>query len=324
MRRENKFLMINALIFIVLGVVVTILFSSYYPLDRDDQIFNEVITLENTEILNALPSTKDFLVVNKKYDAINQQGDMIGLVYEVVARNGYSISDEKTYGEIRLYVGIKDDKVYVEIITLEQTSNYLGNIQHYIETSFQGVHYEEIASIVPLNAADISTGASATDSTTLIKTMVTEVIMIAYDLVEEDPYHTYFETGYMMYEDASFESEVILSKWIIENQGYIYIIEQTGPYDDNYSEELQQGSITLHLIFDNEDRLLGILIPEEAYGHTTSFMNRNAEYLELFEGLTLIEMADIVNQNTDLSTGATWSKELIESMILAVISEVSE
>lgn len=321
MSKENIRLIFNTVGMFVLVITLILIYQSVYPKNIEDQIFNEIITLENSELIEALPSTKDFIVVHKKYDALNRQEQTIGVVYEVVARNGYVYDGSKTYGEIKLYVGIKEDIVYVEQFQLEQTAIYIADIRHYIEENFQGVLYTEIETIAPENVADLNAGATASDSTTLIKNMVLEVINIEYDLKQPEPYEAYYGEGYEITDTQTYENSLLQTKFTIGTSGYIYVVTGSGPYL-GFDNEIYNGSITIEVLFDNNDEILEILLPEDLYGHTKSFSTRNSDYLASFKGLTLNEIQTMIDDSADLQTGATGSRELIDVLLEALINEV--
>ena len=322
MSKENIKLIINAVGILLLVSVFIIVYQNVYPKDVEDKIFNEVITLENSELIEALPSTRDFLVVHKKYDAVNRQDQVIGVVYEVVARNGYVLDSQKTYGEIKLYVGIKDDYIYVEQFQLEQTAVYVANIRHYIETNFQGVLYSKVEEIMPENVADLASGATASDSTTLIKDMVLEVINIEYDLKQAEPYEAYYGEGYEITDTLTYSDSLLKTKLTIGTSGYVYILTGNGTYI-GFDDVVYDGSITIEVLFDSNDEILEILLPEELYGHTKSYSARNSNYLASFKGLTLDDIQAIIDDSADIKTGATGSRDLIDVLLEALVSEVT-
>jgi len=321
MSKENIKLIINAVGILLLISVFIIVYQNVYPRNVEDKIFNQVITLENSELIEALPSTRDFLVVHKKYDAVNRQNQTIGVIYEVVARNGYVLDSQKTYGEIKLYVGIKDNHVYVEQFQLEQSAVYVANIRHYIETHFQGVLYSEVELIMPENIADLASGATASDSTTLIKEMVLEVINVEYDLKQPEPYEAYYGEDYEITDTQAFSDSLLKTKLTVGSLGYVYILTGNGTYI-GFDDVVYDGSITIEVLFDSNNEILEILLPEDAYGHTKSFSARNNDYLASFKGLTLSEIKTMIDDSVDIKTGATGSKDLIDVLLEALVNEV--
>lgn len=322
MTKENMGLLRNALLMVIVFALLLIAYERLYPKTIEEKLFNEMVTFEQGKILETLPSKSEYMVVYKKYDAINQQQEKVGVVYEVVARNGYVFDDTKSFGEIRLLVGFKEDAVYVKHIVLEQSAQYVSDIRHYIEMNFQGIMYTEIESIEPENVADLSSGATASDSTTLIKRMVLEAIAVEYNLISSAPYDPYFGEGYEVTNEVTYNDGLIQKQLTIGNLGYVYVLTTTGVYE-GYGGEEYEGSITIEVLFSAEDKILAVLVPEATYGHTISFLARNETYLNEFIGLTIGDIEDVVDDNIDLMTGATWSKAVIDTLLRALASEVS-
>lgn len=177
MSKENRYLLINSLGLLILGLVVIFVYSTYIPLEPKDKLFNQVVTFDEVMILNEMPTIGHFEVVHSVQDVLNLQGDKIGVVYHVYARNGYIETPQDDFGHIELLVGITlDNKVYVEIVKLSQTSTYNVAIQDYINEYYQGFSFSELIGIPVVNVEDLEAGTTASRSSGSIKNLVAMAI----------------------------------------------------------------------------------------------------------------------------------------------------
>lgn len=177
MSRENMFLVINTLILVVLGSIFVLIYSTYIPNEPQDRLFNQVITLDEAVVINDLPTIGHYEVLHSVQNAYNLQGDKVGTVYHVFARNGYIENQNDEYGYIELLIGIDlDQKVFVEIVVLQQTSIYNVGIQNYIYEYYQGFSFSQLIHIPVVNVEDLEAGVTASRSTGTIKSLVSKAI----------------------------------------------------------------------------------------------------------------------------------------------------
>ncbi len=177
MKKQNLFLMINAVILLVISLGFLLAYQNAVPRDPEDKLFSQMVTLEDEEILTNIPTIGFYSIVHKVQIAYNAQGDKVGTVYTVMAKNGYNFNSAEEFGYIELLVGIDlDNKVYVQPLKLEQTSTYVGGIQDYVYEYFQGFAFDYLLLIPVVNVGDLEAGATASQSTGLVKTLVAMAI----------------------------------------------------------------------------------------------------------------------------------------------------
>jgi hypothetical protein len=177
MKKQNLFLMINAVILLVISLIFLFTYQNAIPKDPEDKLFSQMITLEDEEIITNVPTIGFYSIVNKVQIAYNAKGDKVGTVYTVIARNGYKFDSADEFGYIELLVGIDlDNKVYVQPVRIEQTSTYVGGIQDYIYEYFQGFSFDYLMLIPVVNVGDLEAGATASESTGLVKSLVAMAI----------------------------------------------------------------------------------------------------------------------------------------------------
>lgn len=312
MSRQNKWLLINTGIILIVSLIVVMLISNVFPTTQEDKLFDQVITLVEIEEIETKPNG-DYAIISMHYEAVNNQDDVVGDVYLLEIKNGY--------GMMSLYVGIQEDRIYTQNIILDQTSIYLKNIQHFIQAELNGIDYDDLLKVRPLDAAyDLDSGATATDSTSQILELVKKAVDIHFDLYVDDPYIAYYGEAYTKVLDSTFTSASV-EKYIINGNQTVYTISGTGTYEGY--EETKSGSITIDVLLDENNQILGILFPENLYGHTLSFLSRNASYINYFVGRNISEIYVILSSYDDLTTGATGSKELVETLLQTLFNEVS-
>lgn len=177
MKKQNLFLIINAVILLVISLGFLFTYQNAIPKDPEDKLFNQMVTLEDEEIINNVPSIGHYTIVHKVQTAYNAKGNKVGTVYTVMAKNSYKFDPADDFGYIELLVGIDlDNKVYVQPLKIEQTSTYVGGIQDYIYEYFQGFTFDYLLLIPVVNVGDLEAGATASQSTSLVKTLVSMAI----------------------------------------------------------------------------------------------------------------------------------------------------
>ncbi|PKK98794.1 MAG: hypothetical protein CVV57_04750 [Tenericutes bacterium HGW-Tenericutes-2] len=177
MKKQNLFLMINAVVLLVISLIFLFAFQNVLPKDPEDKLFNQMVTLEDEEIINNVPSIGHYTIIHKVQTAYNAKGNKVGTVYTVMAKNGYKFNPSDEFGYIELLVGVDlDNKVYVQPVKIEQTSTYVGGIQDYIYEYFQGFTFDYLLLIPVVNVGDLEAGATASESTGLVKSLVAMAI----------------------------------------------------------------------------------------------------------------------------------------------------
>src|SRR5690554_6050145 len=124
MNRENKFLLLNTLILLVIGLLVILVYSNLAVTTKADKIFNTKVKLESVD--GNLPTK-----MNEAYD-----------VYKGNLKVGqyFDVSESNDYGTINLVIGINTDN---EIVGVYQAIN-----QNYPELHHQEEVYLFIEALI--------------------------------------------------------------------------------------------------------------------------------------------------------------------------------
>jgi hypothetical protein len=336
MKRENLLLLINFSIMVLIGIVFGLVYQANVMSDPEDQLFNQKVELVDEVKLASIPqmsaTSSNFAMVDMKWNAVDKNDEKVGTVYHAVIKNSFSLSGSGVdYGFIELLIGFsEEDKVYVQYLTVYQSSWAVVGVQKYIQDYYDG---EDILNIqgIPSFDADIVAGATqnpATVSTDAIKEIVMEALILEYPELEEiNPYEELFGIeNYQFEDDATFtETTYITDKRLVtdgtDQIGYVYSVTGTGEYQDGDSD-----SILIEIVFDSDDRILGFVLPDETYNHSGgSFRSKNEQYLENYVGLLISEIqAEVDAQNsTDVTSGASNTRALIDELLEAFVSEVN-
>lgn len=310
----------NAMVALLFVVIFLVIYGRTVPQKTEDHIFNQVVTLKNEIIIESIPQTNAYAIIKASYDAHSVSDEVIGTVYELHIKNAYAKNSSKSYGEIKVYLGIDTGGyIFVEVMILEQTSIYLENITYFISSALRQITLEELEKTIPYDAGvDLNTGATATDSTSTLLNLVIKAARIHFGTDIKDPWVSFFGEDYEVINDTNVYNTVI--SYVIKDVGFVYEVTKTGPYEGY--EGTSSGSITLQILVDVNKKIIGIIPVLEHYKHTSSYLSRNQAHLDGFIGLTLSEVRSYLNQNSDLKTGATGSKELMDQIFEILIDEV--
>ncbi|RJX25151.1 MAG: hypothetical protein C4537_05125 [Acholeplasma sp.] len=327
--KQNTWLLINTGILLVIAVIFILANESIVPKEPKDFLFDRVIELRNeTDVERALLSG-GYAIVDYKVEAY--AGDtFLGTVYNVKVKNGYTYSDDYEFGMIELWVAIDPaGDVHVQVVELIQSDWTVKGIQNYIYQYYQGLPYAEVGNIPEYDAADLTAGATATDSTGTIQEIIQKAIDIHYDLIVDDPLVTLYGEGYVISDDETFvPTALVVNREIVKNSsnvdiGYVYTLTGAGDYD-NGQEVVTGHTITLKVAFDVDDQVIGVVIPEELYGHTAgSRLTKIQNYADLLIGKTVSEFAAALSNPGDLVSGVTYTKDLVDVLIEALVEEVN-
>ncbi|AUD64310.1 hypothetical protein BK011_00875 [Tenericutes bacterium MZ-XQ] len=336
MKRENLLLLINFSIMALIGLVFILIYQSNVMIDVEDQLFNQKVELVDGTKLATLPqmseNSSNFSMVDMKWNAVDKNDEKVGTVYHAVIKNSFTLSGSGLdYGLIELLIGFsEDDKVYVEYIGVYQSQWAIVGIQKYIQDYYNGVDILSIQGI-PSFDADIVAGATenpANVSTDQIKEIVMKALILEYPELEEvNPYEELFGIeNYQFEDDATFVvTEHVTDKRIVTdgtNQiGYVYSLTGSGEYQGG-----DDASIVIEIVFGSDDTILGFVLPEETYNHSGgSFKSKNEEYLENYIGLLISEIQAEVDagNSTDVTSGASNTRALIDELLEAFVSEVN-
>lgn len=327
--KQNRWLLINTGIILALAALFLVLIETVVPREPQDFLFGKVVELKNETDVERAPLTGGYAIVDYKTEAYSGS-TFLGTVYNVKIKNSYTYSEDDEFGMIELLVAIDPaGKVNVQIVQLNQSDWTVKGIQRYITGTYQGIPYTSVASIAPYDAADLTAGVTATDSTGSIKAIIQKAIDIHYDLIVDDPFVTIYGEGYVISNDTTFvPSSLVVKREIVKNAsnvdiGYVYTLTGAGDYDNG--QELVVGhTITLKFAFDVDDILLGVVIPEELYGHTAgNRLTKIQSYVNLLVGKNATEFDAALANPGDIVSGVTYTKDLVDILIDALVDEVN-
>ena len=327
--KQNRWLLINTGIILALAALFLVLIETVVPREPQDFLFGKVVELKNETDVERAPLTGGYAIVDYKTEAYSGS-TFLGTVYNVKIKNSYTYSEDDEFGMIELLVAIDPaGKVNVQIVQLNQSDWTVKGIQRYITETYQGIPYTSVASIAPYDAADLTAGVTATDSTGSIKAIIQKAIDIHYDLIVDDPFVTIYGEGYVISNDTTFvPSSLVVKREIVKNAsnvdiGYVYTLTGAGDYDNG--QELVVGhTITVKFAFDVDDILLGVVIPEELYGHTAgNRLTKIQNYVNLLVGKNATEFDAALANPGDIVSGVTYTKDLVDILIDALVDEVN-
>ena len=329
MNKQNLWLLINTGIILVLTAVFLVLNATSIPKEPKDFLFGKVIELKNQTDIERAPLQGSYAIVDYKEEAYAGK-TFLGTVYNVKIRNGYTLSEDYEFGFIELLVAIDPaGKVFVQVVELNQSDWTVKGIQAYIYETYKGIAYGDVSGIPSYDAADITAGVTATDSTGAIKDIIQKAIDIHYDLIVDDPFVTIYGEGYVITDDSAFvPTTYVVKREIVKNAsnvdlGYVYTLTGAGDYD-NGQEIVSGHTVTLQVAFNVDDEVLGVVIPEELYGHTYGTRSAKIQsYLDLLVGKTVTEFVTTLNGGADLVANVTGTKDLVDILIDALIQEVN-
>ena len=261
--------------------------------------------LEGIDSFTELSIEQDPATIISKVEGKDSSNAVLGYIYEAYTTN--------KFGYMRLVISIDASGTILgaDFIEINQTYNVEGtktNLSLYVGT--------KIADMAP--SGDLIAGA--TGSLTSLKALLSDVATAHANTVvaPDDPYEAWFGEGYVM--DAEVDptftpTAQVLSKYLVRNSnseiiGAFYHLTGTGEYNsyDQYS-----GTINLYIGLDVDGTILGIDLPKEEYGHTTStvFYGKVISYVATIVG----DHIESFDGQDDLTAGASNSRTLVDSML---------
>jgi hypothetical protein len=175
MKKQNLSLLINAVILVLISAVFLFIYATQVPKDLDDKLFGQVVTLGEARVITNEPPFGHYTIVHTAQDAFNNQGQKLGVVYNVKSKYNYFNPNDPGYIELLVAVD-NQQKITVQIVSLKQTETYTAGLQNYVFEYFQGFGLDQIILIPILNLEEPDAGATASASTGKIKELVTMVI----------------------------------------------------------------------------------------------------------------------------------------------------
>jgi Na+-translocating ferredoxin:NAD+ oxidoreductase RnfG subunit len=236
----------------------------------------------------------------------------------------YTASGNNQHGSISIVVSVDaTGKILgASILSINQTKGIADT-----ESNLKSFIGAQIGSSNPLG--DIISGV--TNSLNTVKALLND-ISVAHGLlatVPSSPYAALYGEGYVLSDDSTFvPSAYVVKREIVKNAsnveiGYIYTLTGAGDYD-NGQEVVSGHTITLRVAFNMDDDVLGIIVPAELYGHTAgNRLTKIQNYVNLLVGKNASEFQAGLSNPGDLVSGVTYTKDLVDILIDALIDEVN-
>lgn len=298
-----------AVVAIVCGIMISAVNAITAPI-----IENNILKAQAAAYQLVLPSGETFTeIVNEEFPETvltvveaKAGANVVGYIYTAYTTNKFG------YMRLVVAVGPTGTILGADFIDINQTYQVDGtrtNLSLYVGSP--------ITSIAP--SGDIVTGA--TGSLNSLKGLLADVAT-SHALVvvaPADPYEAWFGAGYSMEIDATFvPTTQVLEKSIVRNAsdeviGAYYHLRGTAEYN---SEQGSAGTVNMYVGLSSTGEILGIDLPKDEYGHTTS----NAFYPKVIAYANSITGSNIesFSGQGDLATGATNSKNLIDTLLTAL------
>lgn len=236
----------------------------------------------------------------------------------------YTASGNNQHGSMSIVVSVDaTGKILgASILSINQTKGIADT-----ESNLKSFVGSQINSGTPVG--DIISGV--TNSLNTVKALLND-IAVAHGLladVPSSPYAALYGEGYTMTNDDSFvPSTYVVQREIVKNAsdaeiGYIYTLTGAGDYD-NGQEIVSGHTITLKVAFDMTNKVLGVIIPQDLYGHTAgNRLTKIQNYTNLLVGKTASEFVVALASPGDIVSGVTYTKDLVDILIDALIDEVN-
>jgi electron transport complex protein RnfG len=246
----------------------------------------------------------------------NASDQVVGYIYTATGNN--------QHGSITIVVSVNASGTILgtSILSINQTKGIAdteSNLKSFVGT--------QIGSGNPVG--DIVSGV--TNSLNTIKALLND-IATAHALladVPSSPYAALYGEGYTLSNDNAFvPSTFVTQREIVKNSsnvqiGYIYTLTGAGDYDNG--QELVSGhTVTLKVAFNEDDDVLGIIIPQDLYGHTAgNRLTKIQNYVNLLVGKNASEFDAVLSNPGDIVAGVSYTKDLIDILIDALVDEVN-
>lgn len=250
---------------------------------------NKLEVIEGVEILRSV--------------RVYKNEDPLGYLYEANITNDFGNM------KVRLSVDVKDVIQTIEFLELNQTM-YLPQTTKMLETY--------VLSKLSADIFDGAAGATSISKNDLSHLM--SMVGLHHDSTDkfeiQAPYKDFYGDDYVISNTEELSnSGATIKVETIEGLGVVYTITKSGIYQ---TDSTQEKSITLVLALNNDNKIIGVLLPAELYNHTKGgFMTSAMEFAQSFKDTSILDV-------TDGNAGATGdvvahnSRTLIEDMVLIV------
>jgi len=312
MSKENRSLIINLGVFLLIGIIFLISISQYNKakqLKAYKEYFSEATNLKKKS-LDEKPLTEEITIYKGK--------NVIGYVY-VGLDYAEDIPGHEHLSLLKLEVVVDNNKKIIEVVVLEHehTPSYFTKVEEYLPT---------LKGVILSDYRDVDEVAGASEfSMPIVRDILNKVTVLQTGKepnppTEKDPdvlYKEIYDGFDSREEDETFEAtDLVIKKEVIKDEdeeviGYAYTLQGTTKefLDKDYKKEY--GELTLLVGLDLDNKVVGIRTVETT--HTGTYYDK---YQEEYGELVGVELVD--DANVDLVGGSTVSGNSIQELIDAL------
>lgn len=315
MIRENRNLLINAAIALLLGLAFMLTFQAVYPTSKFpayEKLFKNASSIESVSFV------KKELV----YDVleVKKGSDVLGYIYKGKGQNAHS--GEEGYVDIQIGINKAGVITGVEFLELTQTDFKVEDIKTNANY-YKDKNISELDLVILANkgAASYDVVADASLGSSIIRGVIREAIIFftGEDPVEVDPILEVFPTYATAVNDDTFVvTDKVVQKQIIKSEadatiGHLYkvtAVKNTGTKVDYHENE--DWTLTFLVGLDLDGKIVKIFTLES--DDTAGFYKKHNAYLESLIGKDMLSYDDVDNT----VTGATFSRGRILELLDAL------
>lgn len=260
-----------------------------------------------------VPSEK----VSKREFIQDANGDILGYLYTSYGENWYGGEGYEEEGSMVALVAVNLDSTIAMIILPEET--YKQSKGSYLIKTTE--YAENLAGKDASNYADVDIIGGATQSRSLLKSLVADVL-VEHAAQSVDPFAAFFPTYVTREVDADFTpTATLLSREVFKDEadvvlGYRYITYGENWYGGEGYEEA--GSMKAIVIVEASSTILSIELPAQDYKQSGgNWRTRTVTYSENLLGKDASNYDDV-----DIIAGATQSQNLLSDLVRAVIEDL--
>ncbi len=319
MNKENKLLLIFAGVFLVIGLVGSLLISSY----SNDRIREKVVT-EYQELIPAAHKVEikkhKNEYVKTSYKFFNEQGTDLGIVYigegVAVGIDYYALGENEAFDKnqkylfkFEVYVRTNNRISAVRVVESEHTPDFVEYVTQYFDKLVG-------QSLIDYKLVDEVAGASRF-TMPIVREVLYNVTKIHLD--EEpterpdlEPHEVLFGEGSTLEDVDGFvgNEKVIGKKEIKDAEGVLLGYGYVGKSHSEKAEAPGSAPVTIMIAVDDSGKIIGILTVDSK--HTPGFYNN---YASLFDDFINTDVSDLA---LDEIVGSTISGEVLNDIIDAV------
>lgn len=302
MKKENKWLLINTGIVLLLSALFVILYAFVIPVSNYDKVFGTKVKLSNAEVIEETPDEAPYAIISKK-EVATKGSKVIGDIYTLLVANDY--------GKIELLVGFDaNGKVSVSHVVIDQTYPDIENLNSLIlkqiNDFYKDVTIDGLLSFnknISIEAFDTTASVSTGTILNLLKKTARKHQGLLFQDVFGEEYSPVVDEEFQGTEIVIKKEDVFVDNEII---GQIYTLYASGEYRKG------SGPADIKMLIAIKDgEIKGYEF--EVYEHTPGYDISAIGFIEQYLGTKLNDYPN--HSGEELVTGATFSTTLLDSMI---------